>query len=160
MIRVSKASSVSDLIYTITPPPSPPPPPHPLTKLSFSMSDISRFNRKTINKTFNVFLTALPPVRNLQKIRNGDDSITVKWDSPYGFIEENVNFYIVEIDGSRQKTDQKKYKLPWESMDKEVKVSWKFLKEWFQTKIILECRVNLPMGKIFSRAFENISRVS
>ena len=113
-----------------------------------------------MTKTLNVFLTALPPVINLQKIRNSDDSITVKWDSPYGFIEENVNFYIAEIDGSRQKTDQKEYKLPWESMDKEVKVSWKFLKQRFQATIVLECMVNLPMGKVFSRAFENISRLS
>ena len=76
-------------------------------------------------KIIHLFLTALPPVRSLQKIRNSDDSIAVKWDSPYGFIEENVNFYIVEIDGSRKKTDQKEYYLPSESIDKEVKVSWK-----------------------------------
>ena len=76
-------------------------------------------------KIIHLFLTALPPVRSLQKIRNSDDSITVKWDSPYGFIEENVNFYIVEIDGSRKKTDQKEYNLPCKSIGKEVKVSWK-----------------------------------
>ena len=40
-------------------------------------------------------------------------------------MEENVNFYIVEIDGSRKKTDQKEYNLPCKSIGKEVKVSWK-----------------------------------
>ena len=68
-------------------------------------------------------VTALPPVRSLEMIRNSNGSSTIKWKRPYGFIGENVCFYIVEIDGRRNTTENTEYIVLPETLDKDIIVS-------------------------------------
>ena len=56
-------------------------------------------------------------------IRNSNGSATIKWEKPYGFIEENVCFYIVEIDGKRKTTEKTEYMLLTETHNKDIIVS-------------------------------------
>ena len=67
--------------------------------------------------------SALPPVRALEMIRNSNGSATIKWEKPYGFIEEIVCFYIVEIDGKRKTTEKTEYMLLTETHNKDIIVS-------------------------------------
>ena len=56
-------------------------------------------------------------------IRNRNGSATIKWEKPYGFIEDKVCFYIVEIDGKGNTTVKAEYILLLETLDKDIIVS-------------------------------------